>query len=129
MVAIAFIENPNNFPIINHKDENHLNNKANNLEWCTYQYNNTYNDIHHRKTKNYNYEEVVKKKDYKKIVENMVSYRRKTVYQYDLNWIFIKEWKCGNDVIKEGVATKSIYDCLIGKQHTHKGFRWSYERR
>lgn len=42
LVATEFIENPNNFPCINHKDENKLNNCVDNLEWCTYQYNNNY---------------------------------------------------------------------------------------
>ena len=38
-VADTYIDNPNNFPIINHKDGNKLNNCIENLEWCTYQYN------------------------------------------------------------------------------------------
>lgn len=38
-VAETFIENPNNYKIINHIDGNKLNNNINNLEWCTYQYN------------------------------------------------------------------------------------------
>ena len=42
LVALAFIPNPNNFPQINHKDENRLNNSADNLEWCTALYNNHY---------------------------------------------------------------------------------------
>lgn len=42
LVALAFIDNPNNCPIVNHKDENPLNNNADNLEWCTYSYNRTY---------------------------------------------------------------------------------------
>jgi len=42
LVAMAFIENPLNFPCVNHKDENQLNNHADNLEWCTYQYNANY---------------------------------------------------------------------------------------
>ena len=42
LVAEAFIENPDNLPIINHKDENRLNNKANNLEWCDNIYNSQY---------------------------------------------------------------------------------------
>lgn len=42
LVAEAFIPNPNNFPQINHKDENKENNCVDNLEWCTNGYNARY---------------------------------------------------------------------------------------
>ena len=35
LVAEHFIENPNNYKIINHIDENPANNNFSNLEWCT----------------------------------------------------------------------------------------------
>lgn len=47
LVALAFIPNPNNFPQINHKDENPKNNFAFNLEWCTQSYNNHYSIERH----------------------------------------------------------------------------------
>lgn len=44
LVAIAFIKNPHpdKFNCVNHKDENKLNNNADNLEWCTLSYNFNY---------------------------------------------------------------------------------------
>lgn len=42
MVAQAFLPNPNNLPCINHKDEVRGNSRADNLEWCTQQYNASY---------------------------------------------------------------------------------------
>lgn len=42
LVAEAFIPNVENKPMINHKDENKLNNAVENLEWCDARYNLTY---------------------------------------------------------------------------------------
>ena len=42
LVAEAFIQNPNGFAFVNHKDQNRHNNEAENLEWCNAQYNTDY---------------------------------------------------------------------------------------
>lgn len=44
LVAEAFIPNTQNFPCINHIDENKLNNNMGNLEWCSYKYNTNYGE-------------------------------------------------------------------------------------
>jgi len=42
LVALAFIPNPQNLPVVHHKDENKLNCDSSNLEWVTYATNSQY---------------------------------------------------------------------------------------
>lgn len=49
LVGEAFLPNPDNLPVINHKDQNPSNNNVDNLEWCTVQYNCTYADAVERR--------------------------------------------------------------------------------
>lgn len=39
LVCAHFLENKENYPVINHKDGNKLNNNVSNLEWCSHRYN------------------------------------------------------------------------------------------
>lgn len=49
IVSLHFLKNPNNYGFVNHKDENKLNNKSDNLEWCTQLYNNNYGTSQERR--------------------------------------------------------------------------------
>nr|DAO81460.1 MAG TPA: homing endonuclease [Caudoviricetes sp.] len=44
LVALAFVPNPNNYPEVNHKNENGLDNRAINLEWVTSKQNSRYSN-------------------------------------------------------------------------------------
>lgn len=39
LVTLKYLNNPNNYPVVNHKDSNKKNNKVENLEWCSIAYN------------------------------------------------------------------------------------------
>lgn len=49
LVAETYIPNPNNLPVINHKNEIKNDNRVENLEWCTHQYNCIYSISKHKK--------------------------------------------------------------------------------
>ena len=105
LVATTFLENPDNLPCVNHKDEDKTNNKVDNLEWCTYAYNNNYG------TRN------------KRISQN----EGRAIIRYDLNGNEIKRW---SSIVKAaryyGVERTTICGCCAGRQHTSCGYIWRY---
>lgn len=57
LVATAFIQNPNNYTDVNHKDHNKLNNNYNNLEWVSHKKNLQlyYDSLKYKQDINYKY--------------------------------------------------------------------------
>jgi len=104
LVALTFLENPENKEQVNHKDGNKLNNSVNNLEFVT----NTENQLH----------------KFKMGLGN--NYTRK-IGQYDLEGNFIKEFKSIISASKElNTSTSNIKGVLINKRKTAAGFIWKY---
>lgn len=50
LVAFAFLPNPEELPMVNHKDVNPSNNCVENLEWCDALYNNNYRDANKKRS-------------------------------------------------------------------------------
>ena len=69
LVADAFIPNYDNLPQVNHRDENKANNRVENLEWCTADYNNRYSDIYKKGADAVKIPVVQYTKDGKKVAE------------------------------------------------------------
>lgn len=106
LVAEAFLPNPNNLKCVNHKDENPHNNNVDNLEWCTYAYNNTYKDIHLRR--------------------NLDNIARKII-QYDLDMNEIKRWNTISEAAKfYNTYSSNIIKCCRGERNHVVGFKWRF---
>lgn len=104
LVAEVFIDNPNKYICVNHKDENKENNILDNLEWCTYKYNNTYGTR----------------------LIRQVEKNNKEIYQYDKDMNLIKIWKSGRELKENGFSSSSISRCCNGKRKTSGGYIWSF---
>ena len=103
LVARHFIDNPNNYPEVNHKDCNRKNNQVDNLEWCTHQQNVEYSkQLGHYKTKsgcdNPNYKNDTLKIKYK---NNPTLAKINNSRPREQNGRCVKIRMINNDVIKD----------------------------
>lgn len=99
LVAEAYLENPDNLPEINHKDENQQNNTLTNIEWCDRTYNNNYGS-------------------HNKNVSNSMS---KAVKCVETGIIYKNGVEAGK---AHGLSPMQIYDVLRGKCKTAGKYHW-----
>lgn len=126
IVAEAFIPNPEGLPIINHKDENPLNNNAANLEWCTYKYNSNYGTAKERARKALEtYRSSNKLKEIARRNGKAVS---KAVKQYTKSGELIMRYPSGKSAaLATGTNHSHIMETCNGKRKSAGGFVWAYE--
>lgn len=101
LVAETFIPNPNNYPQVNHKDENKENNFVSNLEFCDCKYNINYGTGHHRAAEK----------------------SKKPVFCIELNTLFESVTEASEIT---GICLQSISMCCRGNRKTAGHMHWRF---
>lgn len=105
LVAKTFIPNPNNYPQVNHKDENSLNNNVENLEWCDCKYNINYGTH----------------------IERRVKSKSRAIDVYDINDNFIETLPSGIEVSKKyNISRGSISSVCNNRINSVKNYKFKF---
>lgn len=138
LVALAFISGYRDGLIINHKDRDKTNNRADNLEWVTYQENNRYMDAHikrgRERHKKFMIQQMLHPKPPKTKVSREVhaqhisenNAKNMAVLQYDKDGNFIAEYRSQSEAARNvGLKSgSSITVVLSGMKKTAAGYYW-----
>jgi hypothetical protein len=112
LVAMAFVDNPENKPQVNHIDEDRSNNVASNLEWVTCLENNNHG------TRNI------------RVSQSKRNTNCKRILQLNKNGDPIREWVSINEVERQlGYDTGLMSKCCKGKKKSAYGYLWKYAMR
>lgn len=112
LVAKAFISNPDNLPVVNHRNEIKTDNRVENLEWCTCKY-------------NVNYGTGIERRSYN---SRNQPHRSCPILQYSLNGEFIQEFPSFKEVQRYlGKPYYNIWSVCNGKKDSAYGYKWSYK--
>lgn len=116
-VAMAFVDNPNNKPCVNHIDNNPQNNDATNLEWCTYQENTDWMVAQGRNKRT---------EEWLGNLNNSLDRIRKSIVATNIETKQILKFKGVNETSKHGFTPSSVSECCRGIRLTHRGYTWRY---
>ncbi len=129
LVAEVFIDNPQGYPYINHKDEDKGNNCVENLEWCTAKYNQNYGTCQERRRKSMRerYWSTEKSRtDHLAIGQRTKELLGKRVIQKTKSGETVAEFISVNEATRK-TNIRHIHEVCIGKRTSAGGYTWEFK--